>query len=265
MRFDRQTKRIAQAVALGCAIIYGSAAPAAPSSQVAWDVATVKLVAAGNADRGKQLALGCNACHGDNGPNLDPAYPRLKGQLPEYFYKQLRDFKNQSRINPLMNAIAAGMSDRDMVDLAAWYRAQEAPNPATPDGDPSAEVLVHLGDGSRMIPACAGCHGPGGTGQAGYYGIARLGGQRAGYMESTLRAYRAGERANDVYSVMRDIANTLSDAEIASLSRYYAAQLPVLLPQRASRRPQRERGHRSGTAFADSLSLSSSADLDRSP
>jgi cytochrome c553 len=37
-----------------------------------------------------------------------------------------------------------------------------------------------------------------------------------------MRAFRSGERGNDVYRVMRDTSKTLSDAEIDALASYYA-------------------------------------------
>jgi cytochrome c553 len=41
-----------------------------------------------------------------------------------------------------------------------------------------------------------------------------------------LTTFRSGERANDVYSVMRDVCRKLTDAEIANLAAYYSGTLP---------------------------------------
>jgi cytochrome c553 len=37
-----------------------------------------------------------------------------------------------------------------------------------------------------------------------------------------MRAFRSGERGNDVYRVMRETSKALSDAEIDALASYYA-------------------------------------------
>jgi cytochrome c553 len=45
----------------------------------------------------------------------------LGGQHPEYIIKALQDYKNGQRAFPTMQAIAAGLSEQDMTDLAAYY------------------------------------------------------------------------------------------------------------------------------------------------
>ena len=54
----------------------------------------------------------------------------------------------------------------------------------------------------------------------------RLAGQKADYLEQTLSAYKFGERHNDVYGRMRDIAKKLKDNEIRELAGYFAALRP---------------------------------------
>lgn len=198
--------------------------PAGPSSLVAWTPETVRLIKAGDAAKGEQLAYGCVACHGQSGLSVTPAFPHLAGQDSRYVYKQLMDFRHKKRINLQMNDIAASMTDQDIADIAAYFAAQILPS-KVPSGDlPEVINLVTKGDGSRMVPACAGCHGRRGTGNQGYYGIPVLAGQKSTYLQIALREYRAGDRRNDVYSVMRDIAISLTDEEITALADYFAAQ-----------------------------------------
>ncbi len=77
---------------------------------------------------------------------------------------------------------------------------------------------AHVEEGKRKAIACQGCHG--------MDGIARLpdaphiAAQPAAYLERALRAYRSGERKNEVMSIA---AKGLSDADIAALAAYYAA------------------------------------------
>ena len=47
-----------------------------------------------------------------------------------------------------------------------------------------------------------------------------LSAQHATYVESTLRLYRDGTRANDPNAMMREVAHRLTDAEIAAVSQF---------------------------------------------
>ena len=58
-----------------------------------------------------------------------PDLPNLAGQDPLYTYKQLQDYKSESRPSFIMGEVVKTLSDRDMADLAAFYAAQ-APAPA---------------------------------------------------------------------------------------------------------------------------------------
>jgi cytochrome c553 len=47
--------------------------------------------------------------------------PKLGGQHAAYIVKALQAYKAGERSHPTMKAIAAGLSDKDMADLAAYY------------------------------------------------------------------------------------------------------------------------------------------------
>ncbi|RMD70972.1 MAG: cytochrome c4 [Gammaproteobacteria bacterium] len=193
---------------------------AGPSSEVAWTPETLRLVKGGDAVKGKELAAQCISCHGENGVASNPAWPSLAGQLPAYTFKQLRDYKTKHRQNPMMAGVAAGLSDQDMADLAAYYAGLPPPPAKAGAGAKDGEKLAVRGDNKRLIPACAACHGGHGEGKA--VDMAALAGQNADYLKQTLRAFREGKRANDIYSRMRNIAKALSDKEIEALAAYYA-------------------------------------------
>lgn len=212
------------AVVLG--LMISTRALAAPSSYVAWTTETVRLIRDGDPLIGKQLAYGCAGCHGTEGLSVSPAYPHIAGQDAFYLFKQLHDFKDKTRNNPQMTGIAASLSEQDMADIAAYYAAMQGAPPVRGSSHSAVVDLVRRGQGSRMIPACSGCHGPGGKGNSGYYGMPVLAGQKAVYISIALRQYRVGDRANDVYSVMRAIAENLTDNEITALGKYYATQDP---------------------------------------
>ena len=162
----------------------------------------------------------CVACHGVDGNSLSSANPHLAGQVADYTYKQLQNFKSGARNNAIMMGMVATLSDDDMRNVAAWYAQQEAkPAPATNEAlIPRGQQLWRAGDASKGIPACAACHGPAGKGLPAQY--PRLSGQFPEYTEAQLKAFRAEERANDPERMMRDIAAKLSDADIKAVAEY---------------------------------------------
>ncbi|MBL1264099.1 c-type cytochrome [Candidatus Methylomicrobium oryzae] len=195
-------------------------ASAAPSSQVAWTAEQLNFVKGGNAHKGRELAANCTACHGEIGISSIPDYPSLTGQLPTYLFKQLQDYADGSRDNPLMAGIAKGLSKQDMADLSAWFAS--LPPPPAPYGKETlkrAEALVKQGENERLLVPCEVCHGNNGEGQK--LDIPALAGQQAEYLKATLNAFKDGSRHNDVYGKMRLIAKTLSEKEIEELAVYY--------------------------------------------
>ena len=72
--------------------------------------------------------------------------------------------------------------------------------------------------GRRKAAACQTCHGIDGI--ATLPGAPNLAGQPAAYLVRALRAYRSGERRDEVMAVA---AKPLSDDDIRDLAAYYAA------------------------------------------
>lgn len=200
-----------------CLPIYVSAQP---SSQVAWTAEQLNFVKAGNPVKGEQLAKTCSGCHGEKGISTNANYPSLAGQLQTYLYKQLQDYRDGNRLDPLMANFAKDLSQQDAADLAAWFASQP---PAFQSRSPmvyeKAENLVKNGSRDRILPPCEVCHGGNGKGQA--VDTPALSGQNAGYLSTTLNAFKSGQRHNDIYHRMRLIAETLSDQEIEELGFYY--------------------------------------------
>ncbi|HWU84289.1 MAG TPA: c-type cytochrome, partial [Rhodocyclaceae bacterium] len=63
-------------------------------------------------------------------------------------------------------------------------------------------------------------HGPAGAGMPAQY--PRIAGQHAEYLETQLKSFRDGGRANDPNKMMRMIALKMTDAEIKAVSDYIA-------------------------------------------
>ena len=177
--------------------------------------------AAGDVAKG-QAMVGkvCAACHGFDGNSYLPANPSLAGQHEDYLFKQLMEFKSGARINPVMTGIAATLSVDDMRDLATYYSSQKPKQTGAKDKELVAQgrKLYRGGNGANGVAACAGCHSPNGAGIPAQY--PRLASQHADYVAAQLKAFRAGERANDPNQMMRSTAGKLTDKEIAALSEY---------------------------------------------
>ncbi len=85
---------------------------------------TVAAQPIGNVEAGREKSQACIACHGAVGASDNVAFPMLAGQHADYLYHALKAYKNGDRQNAIMNGQAAGLSDEDMRDLAAFYAAQ---------------------------------------------------------------------------------------------------------------------------------------------
>ncbi len=65
----------------------------------------------------------CIACHGAAGISVAPIYPNLAGQKDPYLVAQLKAFRDGTRANAIMAPMAKGLSDTDIVNLAAYLSA----------------------------------------------------------------------------------------------------------------------------------------------
>jgi cytochrome c553 len=74
---------------------------------------------------GKAKSVACQACHGADGNSVDPQFPRLAGQYEDYLARALTDYRSGARRNPIMNGFAAGLSDADIANLAAYFAHQK--------------------------------------------------------------------------------------------------------------------------------------------
>lgn len=176
----------------------------------------------GSADAGKAKALTCTACHGPEGNSSNALWPNIAGQNAPYLLTQLQAFKSGERQDPLMTAQTMLLSDADMADLAVYFESLPAAAQAVQDPGTVArgEALYRGGDEANGTAACLACHGPTGRGNpAAKYPA--LQGQHAAYTAKQLQDYASGTRKSDGKTrIMRDIAATLSEEDIAALSSY---------------------------------------------
>jgi len=171
----------------------------------------------------QQGATACIGCHGaDGGGNASAGFPALAGLNADYLARQLRDYRDDTRNNPIMKPIASALSEQERQDVAAYY-ASLAPvrNDATAKDNAPGQQLALRGDWENTIPACVSCHGPGGRGIDPDFPA--LAGQHASYITAQLRAWREGKRRNDDNGLMRVVAERMTDVQIQAVADYFAA------------------------------------------
>ena len=80
--------------------------------------------ASGDADVGRKKSEPCKACHGEAGISVSPDFPNLAGQHADYLRTALSHYKNGKRKNPIMQGQVANLSQKDILDLTAYYSSQ---------------------------------------------------------------------------------------------------------------------------------------------
>ena len=194
---------------------------------------SLPAMAAGDAAAGEKKAAVCAACHGQDGNSPGGDFPSLAGQGEKYLAKQLADYKSGARKNGIMQGQAAGLSEQDMADLAAFYASKTIKGgSAKAELVAKGERLYRGGNAATGVAACAGCHGPAGQG-IDAAGFPSLAGQHASYTEAQLRAFRAAGRKDigapayrvndadgDAPGMMQSVAAKMSDAEIQAVASY---------------------------------------------
>ena len=188
--------------------------------------AALKAMPKGDPERGvivsKQMM--CNACHGEKGKPYTRNFPSIEGQNYQYTVKMMLDYREGRRWESYKRAdvmvkIAENMTDQQIADVASFYAKQTttAWESVAKQDHKKAIALVTSGDMSRMVMACAGCHGVKGKGS----GLnPSLAGQIPEYFIRTLQAYHEKDRLNDV---MLQFTKALTEEEVTAIANYYAS------------------------------------------
>jgi len=213
----------------------------AVSISLALTSASSILHAEGNIAAGKEKAASCASCHGENGNSMVSTFPKLAQQHSSYLQKQLHAFKDGTRNDPMMSAMALALTDEDMVDISAYYAAQKISENTLPvmdsaneDKEPAAEKttgskdtmsdiiaqgsnLYRNGDLSSEVSACIACHGSSGEGNK-PASFPALKSQHADYLIKALNDFKSGARSNNPENIMHMIAKKMTTEEIKAVS-----------------------------------------------
>ncbi len=170
-----------------------------------------KQALVGSVPAGKVAAAPCAGCHGADGKSPSPEFPNLAGQRRAYLVGALEAYRSGARKAPMMNAMAASLSAKDVGNVAAYFSSLARQTP-------SAVRLVASTSGDKAsAAACTTCHGEHGI--SGNRVVPNLAGQNETYLTAALEAYRTGTRQD---ALMSRIAHGLSAADIKQLAAYYA-------------------------------------------
>ena len=176
--------------------------------------------AAGDVVKGKASSASCAVCHGVDGNSVIATFPKLAGQNEKYIVAQLKAFKEARRANNIMTSIALELSDKDMVNIGAYYANQIVKTGVTADNQVVLGKNVYRGGVTlTKIPACIACHGAAGNGN-GPAGFPALAGQHAAYIEAQLWAFKKGDRTTDNNGVMRNAVKLMTEKEIKAVAQY---------------------------------------------
>jgi len=163
-------------------------------------------VRAADQEADTNIAQTCFECHGQEGISNNPDIPSLAAQQPDYMIHQLKSFSAGNRNNPLMNKIAAGLSDDDIVKVTAYFASRQ---PRSAGGNP---VLASAGE--TDVETCFECHG---AKAQGHRYTPRLAGQQPQYLVTQLKKFRDESRAG---GVMNLVADDLSDENMEVVAAY---------------------------------------------
>jgi cytochrome c553 len=155
---------------------------------------------------GEASSAMCGGCHGSHGVSADSATPSLAGQDFAYLVKSVKSYRT-TRKNWGMQRYVAGLSEKDIDNVAAFYAAQ---SPKAADQVP--------GSTQDLAEKCNRCHDQ--TDNPALV-APKMRGQDKDYLVMALRAYRDGKRES---ATMHKMSFPYSNAIIESLASWYASQ-----------------------------------------
>ena len=163
-----------------------------------------------DAKAGAKKAELCLLCHK---PDNRMAYvPTLEGQTREYLIAQLKSFKERRRPDTVMQNNVAGLSARDMADIADYFAGQP---PVRPQFTPEPAKIAR-GKAAAGARGCGQCHGPA---YAGHKEAARLAGMEPRYLATQLALFPAGKRSHPAAAQLQQI----STADAEGLAQFFAS------------------------------------------
>ena len=166
--------------------------------------------------RGAALAQVCSVCHGADGISRNREIPSLAGQQAGFITVQMILIREGLRNVPAMRPFAAGLADKDIEDLSAYF-ASLAPG-FPPDIRPRDAAQADRGQALIGPRNCAVCHQPSLHGRD---QVPRITSQREDWLVHAMTGYRDGTRIG-ADPQMNGAVVGLSDFDIAALAHFLA-------------------------------------------
>jgi len=182
--------------------------------------------AAGDVAAGKARSAVCMACHGPGGNSLNPMWPKLAGQHPNYIKRQLEAFKAGKRYDPIMAPMALPLDAKAIADLGAYFSSEKrTAGTAASNKAEQGKQIYYAGIPAKGVLACGTCHGPEGYGNPGA-DFPNIASQHALYVGKALKDYRAKKRTTDPGGLMQMVAAQMTDAEIDAVAQFVQSLKP---------------------------------------
>lgn len=168
-------------------------------------------------EAGKEKSTPCLGCHGDTGNSSLPGIPTLAGLQYDYIKASIHAYFTGDRqeVKPIMQNFKRSLKANDVANLAAYFsslKTVRSPLPASGNAKAGEKAAKQQ---------CAGCHGI--DGNSINPTMPSLTGQNQEYLIKAIKAYRDGQRKNDM---MRAAVKSLKDSDIQNISAYFAGQQP---------------------------------------
>ena len=162
--------------------------------------------ARGDVAAGERLSTMCGGCHGAKGVSRDAATPSLAGQDFDYLLKATKAYWT-TRKSWGMQRYVAGLGDKDVENIVAYYAAQK---PLAADKIP--------GPTDELAAKCNRCHDD----ESNPSMVApKLKGQDRDYLIMAMREYRDDKRES---SAMHRMSFPYSNSMIESIATWFAKQ-----------------------------------------
>jgi cytochrome c553 len=171
----------------------------------------------------------CARCHiVDNRARDLSVFPILAGQRPSYLFASLLAFARGERHSGIMQPLAAGLTAKDMREIAQYYGNLAPPPPPAlvseeivPAIERGREIAMR-GIPSRRVPACSACHGPNRIRRNPIY--PELAGQHSDYLALQLELFNKQSRGGTPYAhIMRRVAGRLTPQQMRDVTSYYGS------------------------------------------
>ena len=168
----------------------------------------------------------CIGCH--NIPGYQSGFPqiykvpKIGGQNAKYIVAALTEYRKGDRKHPTMRSVAAGLTDQDIADVAAFYanlgkgsEPERAKTPAQPPSD-VAKLLAQAN--------CASCHGADFSSPIDP-SYPKLAGQYGDYLYAALKAYQTSNNPHIGRSnpIMMGMAKPFTSDQLYELASYFAS------------------------------------------